>query len=56
MMNDPTVEVMRATIRALLAQLDDQPVKHPQQAAERELARWLTAPANIDSEDRKEGA
>lgn len=55
-MNDPTVEVMRATIRALLVQLEGQPVKHPQQASERELARWLVEPAKIDSEDRKEGA
>lgn len=42
-MREPTIEAMRATIRALLAQLDGIPVKHPQQAAERDIARWLIA-------------
>lgn len=32
---------MLAVIRALLAQLEGYPVKHPQQAKERELARWM---------------
>lgn len=50
-----TITAMKATIRALLAQLEGQPVKHPQQAQEREFARWLVEPSNIDSEDRKGG-
>ena len=50
-----TITAMKAMIRALLAQLEGQPVKHPQQAQEREFARWLVTPANIESEDRKGG-
>lgn len=45
---NPTVEAMKATIRALLAQLEGQPVKHPQQAQEREFARWLVEPAKME--------
>jgi hypothetical protein len=40
---EPAVTAMLATIRALLAQLEGYPVKHPQQQAERDIARWLTA-------------
>lgn len=42
-MGEPTIEAMRATIRALLAQLDGIPVKHPQQRNERDVALWLIA-------------